>query len=280
MANVKIRKRTIGQAILHTVLIVLMLINVFPVVWMISCSLKAPAELFETTIRIIPKTPTMESYVTVFREYAFFDWLRNSVGTTIGMTVLLIIVSVMAAFGLCYYKTKYNKFLFYFLYITMVIPFQVTMIPNYVVISKIGMMNTWSGVILPNVCNAVVFFYLYQNIRSVHPAFYEAAQIEGANSFWIFRNVMFGICKGAIAARSILSFIECWNLYFWPMLVLTKPETRTLTVGLKQFLDFEMGNRWGPFLATATLATMPVVIVYLFLQRRIIGAFTSVGIKG
>lgn len=275
-----VKKLSVGQLILHVAMIAFLIINIFPVLWMISCSLKTPTELFESSISLIPKTFTLDNYRSVLNEYAFMDWLRNSVGTTIGMTIMQIIVSVMAAFGLCYYKTKYNKVIFYFLYITMVIPFQVTMIPNYIIISKMKMMNTWSGVILPNVCNAAVFFFLYQNVRSVHPAFYEAAQIEGANSFWIFRNVMLNICKGAIAARSILSFIECWNIYFWPMLVLTKPETRTLTVGLKQFLDFEMGNRWGPFLATATMATMPIVIVYFILQRRIIGAFTSVGIKG
>lgn len=278
--KLNVRKRTVGQGILHVVLIFLMLVNVFPFVWMISCSFKPANELFETVIRIIPKMPTLESYKIVFTEYAFFDWLKNSVGTTVGMTVLLIIVSVMAAFGLCYYKTKFNNFLFYFLYITMVIPFQVTMIPNYVVVSNMGLVNTWAGVILPNVCNGAVFFFLYQNVRSVHPAFYEAAQIEGATSPWIFLHVMVGVCKGAIVARAILSFIECWNLYFWPMLVLTKPETRTLTVGLKQFLDFEMGNRWGPFMATATLASLPVVLVYMVLQKKIIGAFTSVGIKG
>jgi sn-glycerol 3-phosphate transport system permease protein len=93
-------------------------------------------------------------------------------------------------------------------------------------------------------------------------------------------NVTFGLCNGAISAICILTVIEAWNLYFWPLLVLTKPESRTLTVGLKQFLDFEMGNRWGPFMATATLASLPVMIVYVFMQRHIINAFISSGIKG
>ncbi|MBO4836146.1 MAG: carbohydrate ABC transporter permease [Clostridia bacterium] len=269
-----------AQAVLHILLILFLLVNIFPVVWMISCSFKSPTELFDGTIHIIPRRITMENFHTVFTEYAIFDWIKNSLATTVGITVLTIIVSFLAAFGLCYYRTKLNSFLFYLLYLTMVIPFQVTMIPNYVVISRMSLMNTWTGVILPNVCNAAVFFFLYQSVRGVHPAYYEAAKIEGANSFWVMTRVTFGICKGALAARSILTFIESWNIYFWPMLVLTKPETRTITVGLKQFLDFEMGNRWGPFLATATIATMPVVLVYLFLQRRIIGAFTSVGIKG
>ena len=106
------------------------------------------------------------------------------------------------------------------------------------------------------------------------------AHIEGAGSFWAMRNVTFGLCKGPMAAIAILTVIESWNIYFWPLLVLTKPESRTLTIGLKQFLDFEMGNRWGPFMATATLASLPMVVVYIFMQRHIINAFISSGIKG
>jgi len=141
-------------------------------------------------------------------------------------------------------------------------------------------LNTWTSVILPNVANATTFFYLYQNTRGVPRAYYECAQIEGAGSFWTMCNVTWGLCKGAVSAICILTVIEAWNLYFWPLLVLTKPESRTLTVGLKQFLDFEMGNRWGPFMATATLASLPVMFVYAFMQRHIINAFISSGIKG
>ena len=277
MTALKHRK---GQVLLHIFLVLFLLINIFPVVWMLSCSFKDSFELFDKSIHIIPRRFTLENFKTVFTEYAIWNWMWNSLGTTIGMTILTVLVSFLAAFALTYYKTRLNHFWFYLLYLTMVIPFQVTMIPNYVLISKMGLMNTWTGVILPNACNAAVFFFLYQNLRSVHPAYYEAARIEGGNSFWIMLHVTSGICGGAVAARTILTFIESWNIYFWPMLVLTKPETRTLTVGLKQFLDFEMGTRWGAFLATATIATMPIVLVYLFLQRKIIGAFSSAGIKG
>lgn len=273
-------KRKSKQVPLHIFLTLVLLINIFPVVWMLSCSFKDSFELFDESIHIIPRHFTLENYSIVFREYAIWNWIKNSLGTTIGMTILTVLVSFLAAFALTYYKTKLNRFWFYLLYLTMVIPFQVTMIPNYVLISKMALVNTWTGVILPNACNAAVFFFLYQNLRNIHPAYYEAARIEGGNSFWIMLHVTAGICGGAVAARTILTFIESWNIYFWPMLVLTKPETRTLTVGLKQFLDFEMGTRWGAFLATSTIATMPIVIVYLFLQRRIIGAFSSAGIKG
>ena len=277
MTALKHRK---GQVLLHIFLVLFLLINIFPVVWMLSCSFKDSFELFDKSIHIIPRRFTLENFRTVFTEYAIWNWMWNSLGTTIGMTILTVLVSFLAAFALTYYKTRLNRFWFYLLYLTMVIPFQVTMIPNYIVTSKMGLLNTWSGVILPNVANATTFFFLYQHIRSVPRAYYEVARIEGGNALWTLKHVTIGLCKGAISAIAILTVIESWNIYFWPLLVLSKPEARTLTIGLKQFLDFESGNRWGPFMATATLASLPVVVVYLFLQKHIIAAFVSSGIKG
>lgn len=269
-----------GRIILNIALILFLIACIFPVLWMISSSLKGTGELFSTEIYLIPKQFTLDHYREVFAAYDIGNWFKNSLATTAGISILQILVSFLAAFALGYYHTKLNSAVFYFLLITMVIPFQVTMIPNYILISNMKLLNTWTSVILPNAANATTFFYLYQNVRGVPRAYYECSQIEGAGSFWAMRNVTFGLCKGAVSAICILTVIEAWNLYFWPLLVLTKPESRTLTVGLKQFLDFEMGNRWGPFMATATLASLPVMIVYMFMQRHIINAFISSGIKG
>ena len=255
---------SVGQLILNILLIAFLAACIFPVLWMISSSLKSSQELFSSQIYLIPKQLTLEYYAEVFRDYNIGDWFANSVGTTIGISIF----------------TRINSLVFYFLLITMVIPFQVTMIPNYILVSNMKLLNTWTAVILPNITNATTFFYLYQNVRSLPSAYYEVAHIEGAGSFWAMRNVTFGLCKGPMAAIAILTVIESWNIYFWPLLVLTKPESRTLTIGLKQFLDFEMGNRWGPFMATATLASLPMVVVYIFMQRHIINAFISSGIKG
>jgi len=104
--------------------------------------------------------------------------------------------------------------------------------------------------------------------------------IEGARSFWAFRHVVFGLCKGAVSAMLILAVIDSWNLYFWPLLVLRTEASRTVTIGLKQFIDHEMGSRWGPFMATATLASVPVMAAYWLMQRNIIEAFVGSGLKG
>lgn len=274
------KKRFLSQAVLNLVDIVLMVIIIFPLLWMVSSSLKAPKELFSGGINLLPGHVTFENYQTVLRDYDFLHWLLNSVVTTLGIFVLQVLIALMGAFALGYYKTRWNSLMFYFVIITMVIPFQVTMIPNYILVSKMGLVNKWGAVILPYAANATTFFFLFQQVRGVPKAYYEVSRIEGASSGWAFVHVMMGLCKASIAAVSILTIIDAWNLYFWPLLVLSSPSSRTLTIALKQFADYEVGDNWGPFMATATLASLPVVIAYIFFQRNIIDAFISSGIKG
>jgi len=255
-------------------------VNIFPLFWMISSAFKNPDELFTKKIHLIPDRPTLDNFRIAIFEYGFTTWFLNSVITTAGISIGQIIVAVLAAFGITYYKTRYNELVFYILIATMVVPFQVTMIPNYILMSNLGLLNTRTAVVLPAFASASTFFFMRQHFRGVPMAYFEAARVEGARSPWVLRNVVVGLCKGSIAAMLILCVIDGWNQYFWPLLVLTKNEMRTLTIGLQQFLDFEMGNRWGPFMATATLASLPIVIVYLFIQRSIIEAFIGSGVKG
>ena len=273
-------RRSLATILMHLVLIGFIIMNIFPILWMISSGLKLPTELFTNDIRLIPHKPTLENYRIALFEYHFFDWLRNSIITTLGISIGQVIVAVLAAFGVCYFKTKYNEFVFYFLIATMVVPFQVTMIPNYILISKMRLLNTAAAVIIPNLAGATTFFFMRQHFRGIPVVFYEAAIIEGAHSPWILRHVALPLCRSSIMAMYILCVIDGWNQYFWPLLVLSRPEVRTLTIGFQQFLDHEAGNRWGPYMATATLASLPIVILYLFIQKSIIEAFVSSGIKG
>ncbi|MCD8224373.1 MAG: carbohydrate ABC transporter permease [Clostridiales bacterium] len=276
----KNKKRFVTQGLLHVLNVALLILIIFPLLWMLSSSLKTPKELFSNGINLIPQQATLENYRFVLENYAFVRWLVNSIVTTVGIFALQVLIALMSAFALNYYKTRWNRIMFYFILITMVIPFQVTMIPNYILVSKMGLVDTWGAVILPYAANATTFFFLFQQARTIPKEYYEVANIEGAGSVWVFKNVMCGICKGSIAAVSILTIIDAWNLYFWPLLVLSSPTSRTLTIALKQFADYEVGDNWGPFMATATLAFLPVIIAYMFFRRHIIEAFVSSGVKG
>lgn len=274
------KKNPVIRFILYALMCVLIFMYIFPVLWMVSISVKDSKEIMSASISLIPSRFTLEHYTLVFREFELGAWFKNSIITTLGITVFQVITSLLAAFGLTYYRTRLNNVLFYLLYFTMMVPFQVTMIPNYIVISKMGLVNTWLGVILPNIASVTTFYFLYQHMRDIPRTYYEAAQIDGGNAVWIFSHVALGLCGSSVSAITILTIISSWNIYFWPLLVLTQPSQATLTVALGQFTDPEFGNNWGSFMATATLSMIPVLIIYFFVQRKIIDAFVGSGLKG
>lgn len=268
------------MVLLNVILLAFLLANIFPVVWMVMSALKNQKELFTTEFHLFPKHPTFDNFAYALSHYRISTWLFNSSLSTIGISFGQTAVSLLAAFALAFFHTKYNGRYFSLLIVTMVIPFQVTMIPNYVLISRLGLLGSLRAVIFPNWANATTFYFLYQHLRGVPVAFYDAARVEGGNSFWIFKNVACRLCQGAISAQFILCFIDGWNQYFWPLLVLNNVKKHTLTIGLQQFLDEESGNLWGPFMATATIASIPMIVVYLCIQKQIVEAFISSGIKG
>lgn len=276
----KTKKIRWKQVLLCTFLLLIVFVNIVPLFWMLSSAIKPGTELFTREIHLIPYAPTLDNFKTALEDFPFFTWVKNSVGTTAGISLLRIAVSILTAFALSYYRTRFNAVVFYMIIATMVVPFQVTMIPNYILVSKLGLLNTWSAVILPNVAGASSFFFLRQHLRGIPRDYFEVGQIEGGNSFWIMRNVVFGMCKGAVSAMFILAIIDAWNIYFWPLLVMKDTAAKTLTIGLRNFVDIEMGSRWGEFMATATMASLPVIGIYLLMQRNIIDAFIASGLKG
>lgn len=269
-----------SECVWYGLLLLVGLLNIFPLFWMLSSSFKLPNELFTNEIRLIPHKPVLENFRIALFEYDFLCWFFNSTVTTLAIAAGQIVVSMLAAFALSYYRSRYRKGIFAFLLSSMVIPFQVTMIPNYILVSRLGMLDSLGAVVLPNLVSASTFFFLFQHVRGIPLAYYEAASVEGADSWLSFRNVALPLCKSSIWAMFILCVIDGWNQYFWPLLVISSTRKRTLTIGLQQFLDHEAGNRWGPFMATATLASFPVVIAYLFIQKHIVDAFVASGIKG
>jgi sn-glycerol 3-phosphate transport system permease protein len=265
--------------LLHLLLITIVIVNIFPLFWMISSSLKPPNEIFTPDIRLIPHKPTLDNIVMVFTRYPYLQWFRNSLITTLGISIGHILVAVLAAFGDSFFKTKFNGFIFYFIIATLVIPSQVTLIPNFILVSKMNLISTYAGVIIPHLAGASTFYFMRQHFKGVPMAFYEAAFIEGAGSPWILIHVVIPICKSSILVMFILSVIGGWNDYMWPLIILRKVDMKTLTIGLQNFVDPEEGNHWGPYMACATMSVFPVVAAYCFIQKNIIEAFVRTGLK-
>lgn len=273
-------KSTAYAALRLLLLLAVCVAVIFPVVVMVSNSFKTSDDLFVKGLNLIPRNWTLENYGVAWTQYQVPRWFVNSLGTTVGITVLQMMIYIFGAFGLVFFDLKGKNFWFAFFVASMIVPFQVTMIPCYILVSKAGLLNTWGAVILPSVASAFGIFMLRQNFMTFPRALYEAALLEGCNSWQILWKIVVPVAKAAISALAIVSFIDAWNLYFWPLLVLNTPESQTLSTGLQQFIDYEMGSRWGPFMATATLACLPTLVIYLIMQRKIISTYASSGLKG
>lgn len=263
----------------HLLMIVTCVVIFFPLLWMLSTSVKLPNELFDHGARLIPKSPTLRNYLYVWENTPFLIWLFNSFVTAVGIAVCQIITSLLAAFSFGYYDFRGSRFLFLLCIGSMIIPFAVIMIPNYITISRMGVLNTWWAVILPYSVNGFGIFLLRQYILAFPRELFDAAHLDGASSWKILWSVLAPIVKAPIFALSIVFFLDAWNMYFWPLLVLTENTTRTFSIGLQYFIDFEEGQDWGAFMSAATLGALPAVAAYLVAQKQIIRVYITSGLK-
>jgi ABC-type glycerol-3-phosphate transport system permease component len=164
---------------------------------------------------------------------------------------------------------------------TMTVPYVITLLPTYVAVASLGLYDTLTGVIVPMVghCGFVVFF-LRQAFKSLPRELFEAARIDGAGPWRQMLGIALPNIWGAVAAMAVLSFLGAWNLYLWPHLILDASEHKTLSIGLKLFATTgEQGGEWGPLMATALLAALPVVVLYLVAQRQLVSAFATSGVR-
>jgi ABC-type glycerol-3-phosphate transport system permease component len=246
---------------------------------MLSTSFKDSSELFTQDLRLIPHNPSLINYRVVFSEWPVMLWLMNSAIIAIGITCGRVVLGVFAAYGFACFDFPGKKLLFFLVIWTMSIPFMITMIPNYIIISRLKLLNTHAGVIIPLIANAFAIFFLRQHIMSVPSALFDAAVIDGANSWQILWKIIIHLIRGAVMAITVLLGIEAWNIFFWPLLVLTKENMHTLPIGLQYFQDQEMGTFWGQLMAAATVASVPGIVLYSVARTKLLEATITSGLK-
>lgn len=275
--------RTAGLLSLHLIVVFLCLLTVFPLFWMISTAFKPPGEIFAPGLRPFPIRPTLENFPEAFRFQPVGRWFVNSVVIATSITFGRLTVSVLAAYAFARYRFRGRGALFALVVGTMIVPDVITIVPNYVLMADLDWLNTPQGAIVPMVAfTGFYVFLLRQAMLAVPQDIIDAARIDGAGSWTILWSVVLPLVRPAIAVVAILSFLQAWNLYLWPLLVLGDAEAKTLTVGLQYFIGDQSGGErlWGPLMATASLAIVPPLVLYLFAQKHIISAFVESGVKG
>jgi ABC-type glycerol-3-phosphate transport system permease component len=257
-------------------MIPLAFISVFPVWWMVVTSLRPAAEIYSALPW--PAAPTFENYSYATGVIPVWTMLANTLIFSVVSTALQLLTAVLAAYGFARWRFFGDQVLFALVAMTWLVPFQVVMIPNYVLIAQLGLVDTLTALVLPNMASAFAILLLVQAMRSFPTEVIEAAHMDGASHWRILWRILVPNLRAPLAALSILIFISAWNEYFWPLL-LTRSEDRTvIQIGIQMFLT-EEGNQWGPLMAVSTLACLPVLVIYVVLQRQVIDSFVKAGLR-
>ena len=254
-------------------------IVIIPFLWMLSTSLKSKGALMQIPIEWIPENPSFDAYRTVFSRFPLFKAIGNSFLITVSYTVITILSSSMAAFAITKIRFPCADGLFKLYLASMMIPTQVTLIPLFVIMNKLGLINTYPSVILPGMFRAFAVFMLVQQMRAIPNDYMEAARIDGASIFRIYARVIMPLTKSAIATLTVTTFMESWNDYLWPLLMLSDKNKMTLTLALNS-LNGQYGTEYNLLMAGSLISMLPIVIIYACAQKYFKAGLMSGGVKG
>lgn len=272
--------RKLGSSIrFYLVSCLIAVVVMIPFFWMISTSFKSKGALMAIPIQWIPEEPSLDAYEKVFSRFPFLRAMFNSLFITVSYTLITVLSASMAAFAFTKIKFRGAGVLLNLYLASMMIPTQVTLIPLFVIMNKLGLINSYPSVILPSLFRAFGIFMLVQQMRSIPNDFMEAARIDGAGLFRIYRVVIMPLCTSAIATLAITTFMESWNDYLWPLLMLTDKNKMTLTLALNN-LNGQYGTEYNVLMAGSLISMIPIIIVYICAQKNFKEGVMAGGVKG
>lgn len=278
------RSRTAGArirtALIHAVLALGALFMLLPMLWMLSTSFKLPDEMAVWPPRLLPRAPTLANYAGLFDAAPFGRFFLNSLAIAAASTVCVVVTSVVAGAVFAKYRFPGRSFLFGVIIATAIVPFESYLIPLYIQLVWAHWINTWQGILLPYLVMSFGIFLLRQHVASAIPEeLLEAARVDGASEWWIFRRVLVPLCGSALAAVGIFAFIQAWAAFIWPLLVVNDQAMFNMEVGLTAF-QFRFSTDYGKLMAGSVLSTAPMLAIFLVLRRRIIENMALTGLKG
>lgn len=274
--------RLVRLILSYAALILLTLVFVAPLLWMLSTSLKPNSMTTRFPPQWIPQNLSGEGYSTITTTSSanpVFQWFLNSLIAASAHTVLVLVTASMAAYALARMHFRGKNLIFVVIVLTLVIPQFVFLIGNYLIVEYFGWLDTLLAVIVPGAAGAFGVFFLRQFFLSLPLELEEAALIDGANRFQIFLRIILPLSKAPLATLAVLSFLVNWNDFLWPVYVLLSPESLTLQPGLA-ILQGAYNTKYAVIMAGGVLASIPVLIIYIFTQKYIIAGVSRSGLKG
>lgn len=269
------------NTVITIVLVLLAVATLFPIVYMIMSSFGPNVATAGNMRTIFPSRWTLESYQAFFEfnEYSV-KWIWNSVVVAVFTVLGNVVFASMAGYAFAKIRFKGSKLLFATILVAMMIPYQVTQVPLYILIVKeFKMTNTYAAMILPSICTAYNIFLCKQFFTGLPTPLIESAKIEGCNQFQIFSKIILPLAKTVLAVMAINTFMSSWNNFFWPFLVTSDPAMYTIQVGLKQF-KFANETLFSPMMAGATISALPMFVLFFALQKYFMEGVTIGAVKG
>jgi len=283
MVRARSRFEVPAKIVGYTVLILVTAMMVVPFLWMVTTSLKPSGAVFSYPPQIFPETLDFSNYTRLFTLVPFGRYFVNTIIVTFFTVLGQLIVCSMAAYGFARLNFMGRDIIFIMYLATMMIPFQITLIPLFLIVFGLGWVNTYQGLIIPGISSTFGIFLLRQAFLGVPRDYHDAAKVDGANEFTIFTRIFLPLVGPALATLGVFAFMGTWTDLLWPLLIARDQSLRTLELGLAYFnastTAFRQTN-WPLVMAAAVVVMLPVLIVYIFAQRYFIAGIALSGVKG
>ena len=255
---------------------VLAAMTLFPLLWMVSIAFKSQAEMFD--MRVIPANPTWANFTYVFTEVNFLRYLANTFFVAATVTVAALFFHSMAGFALARLRFPGREAIFLTMFSTFLVSLPVIIVPLFILVRALGMLNSYTGLIIPAIFNAFGIFLLRQFYLSVPRELEEAALIDGAGFFRIYWSIILPLSRPILSALAILFFLANWNSFLWPLTITRDPELRLVQVAIASFQG-QYTAAWNYIMAASTIVALPMLLLFLVFQRQIMDSLKTSGLK-
>lgn len=277
--KIKNTKTRMMRVILYIVLIALALVMLVPFAWMLSASFKLDKDVFVFPIQWIPANPRWQNYVDIWNKIPLAKFVMNTAKLTVIVTFLQLLTSSFAAYAFAKLEFKGKDLLFLAYIATIAVPWQVYMVPQFMMMRSMGLADTHLAIICLQAFSAFGVFMMKQFYEGIPTELCEAARIDGMNEYQIWYKIMLPLSKPSLSTLTIFTFVNTWNDFLGPLIYLTTESKKTLQLGLRMFIS-QFGSEYGLIMAASVLSLIPVLVVFLSLQKYFVEGVAASGVKG
>lgn len=277
----EIKKPNYKKLLKHLILTFVSLFMIFPFAWMLLGALKTNYEIWNKPFKILPSNPQWSNFLEVFKVSSFESYFINSFSTSLIITLIILINSALFAYAIAFFNFRGKNLLFTFVMGIYMLPSAVTYVPSYIILARLNMLDSLSGLVISNLASIFGVFLLRQAFLKLDKGIIEAAKIDGASDLSILWKIIFPICKPSFVSLALISFISNYNSYLWPSLIINSPEKQLVSMGLRQFFIQEgaYGMNWPLIMAASSLVVIPLLVIFGFMQNYFMNGINDTGNK-